>query len=102
MSMIDLHTAALVARLALLFREEVRDAVAPRALVEIDRKNYAADDPAGVCASHDYCDSNQCMINAWGALMPNDEINPASEQDITIVNAAWNAVKAHGFSDCAE
>jgi hypothetical protein len=95
------HRAQAIAELAMMFRAEVRNVIAPCDLAMVDRINNDPNPDAmidGACATHNYTDTNQCMLNAFAAVWGR-EIYFAMQSDADAINAAWNAAKAFGFSD---
>jgi hypothetical protein len=60
----------------------LRAELSPAAFAEMQRRNRTA--PAGVCASHDFCDANMVMLAAFEA----HELVPDMD-DPTLWNAAW-------------
>jgi hypothetical protein len=60
----------------------LRVELSPAAFAEMQRRNCTA--PAGVCASHDFCDANVVMLAAFEA----HELVPDMD-DPTLWNAAW-------------
>ncbi|MBN8422479.1 MAG: hypothetical protein J0L73_26425 [Verrucomicrobia bacterium] len=51
------------------------------------------------CHSHDFCDANQTMLDAWQALTGEECEFSADDDALTaLINEAWNIAKAHDFS----
>lgn len=48
------------------------------------------------CATHDYCDPNEAMIQAFVEVMGRD-LDPIADEDA--INAAWSAARAAEFQD---
>lgn len=51
---------------------------------------------AGVCASHDYRDTNEIMAEAWAAVIPRPLFGAdghISDESTAVWNAAWNVAK---------
>lgn len=84
-------------QLAQAFRAAILAEVGPIKAAEIDRRNR---DPeyAGCCASHDFCDANMPMAEAFEATFGR-EVNPADDADAAIWNEAWDKARAAGFED---
>lgn len=60
---------------------------------EMLRLNATKDyDSSGSCASHDFCDANMVMEEAWRDL-GYGEVNPESQADADLWNDAWNIAK---------
>ena len=60
----------------------------------------------GVCHSHDFCDANQAMLDAWEWMFGKDEVpaiieagtgNAEQERDNKLWNAAWSLAKGKEF-----
>jgi hypothetical protein len=49
------------------------------------------------CASGDHCDSNMAMVEAWENLV-DIELDPGSQEQADIWNAAWDKTKTEGFA----
>jgi hypothetical protein len=64
-------------------------------LVEINRRN-TTQDGTGACATHDFCDANLLMHEAFVATMGR-EPDSASDADAELWGAAWYAAKASRF-----
>ena len=75
----------------------LRDTLSPAQMAEVVRRNAAQPDPS-ICHSHDYCDANMAMAEAWemlstvpcGADCP-DAVN-------AIWSAAWDLAKDNNFN----
>lgn len=70
-------------------------------LLELDAKDfikvlYRNAEPeyesTGSCASHDFCDANMVMLDAWGYL-GYGEFDPNSSADASVWNDAWHIAK---------
>jgi len=48
--------------------------------------------PKGVCASHDFCDANMVMNDAWDWVV-GTPMNPGDEEDARLWSKAWDLVK---------
>jgi hypothetical protein len=83
--------------LAKEFSRVIRDTLSLAQLAECVRRNAANPDPA-ICHSHDFCDANMAMAEAWenlssipcGADCP-DEVN-------AVWNHAWDIAKDADFT----
>lgn len=51
----------------------------------------------GVCASHDYCDANMVMDEAFTGLF--DRSVASTDEDCALWNAAWDIAKAEHLTD---
>jgi hypothetical protein len=61
------------------------------------RKRNKTQEYDGVCASHDFCDANMAMYEAWCGVIGR-EPNFAADADIKLWNAAWDIAKKSGFA----
>lgn len=64
-------------------------------IAEINRLNEGEDKTC--CHSHDFCDSNMAMNEAFLALYGRD-ISIQSQKDTDLVNKAWTIAKNNKFS----
>lgn len=77
--------------------------IAEQALV-IERNN-AEPDQSSICHTHDFCDANQAMLNAWEVVFGKDESPAITEGmmdemrafDLRLWNAAWTKAKNEKF-----
>lgn len=96
----DLWEDILRHAIAFRFRGVLREWLTPQELAEADTRNRAETDP-GICHSHDHCDANMAMADAFEAVMgrglfPEDG-SGMSEADCILWNAAWDIAKAAGL-----
>lgn len=78
-----------------LFRRQMRENCSLTELAEIDQRNRDEKD-SRICHSHDFCDANQAMIDAFGLLgIDADEAARDYEDEM---DAAWDRVKRDGFA----
>jgi hypothetical protein len=95
-------------KLANAFSAEIRQVLSPETVEDVNLINALSTDE-DVCATHDYCDPNQCMLDAWEKVMNKpfpffedsgdgntniDEYNNAMD----ITNAAWDIAKKNLFN----
>ena len=69
----------------------------PEKLFEVNLRNKEKSySEGGFCATHDFCDPNQAMINAFVSVFGRE---PAAlnKKDNALINKAWNMAKAAGF-----
>lgn len=64
-------------------------------LAEIDRRN-SLPEYAGFCASHDFCDPNQAMIDALDSF--GLQFDPSDEVVGKLIDDAWQKSKSAGFA----
>ncbi|MEE8608977.1 MAG: hypothetical protein V3S55_15340 [Nitrospiraceae bacterium] len=66
----------------------------------VDHRNVGYDEI--VCATHDFCDANMAMAEAWQTVYECSEDEATemvdTEEGARIWSAAWGSAKAHGFS----
>ena len=87
-----------VQTLAVAFSREVRATLTAEQLAAVNAVNKTPGyGPDAACASHDYIDANECMIAAFVAGVGR-EIDPDSQADADVTNAAWNMAKMAGFN----
>ena len=67
--------------LALLERD-----LEPKEFKEACRRNHGINE--GLCASHDFCDANMVMDEAWGETVDH-EMSPSSAVDAELWSGAW-------------
>ena len=89
--------------LARAFAQEMQRELGRDILLKIDALNAGEENP-GVCHSHDFCDSNQIMLDAI-ANMEGDGVEVPGVDEIlhdvrvaAIVDEAWHIVRRTGFS----
>ncbi len=81
--------------LAAAFSVGLEEALTPWEFDEVLRLNAAETDPL-ICHSHDFCDANMVMLEAFEAL--GGTFDPADEGQATLTNAAWDIAKKCGFN----
>ena len=47
----------------------------------------------GICASHDFCDANQVMLDAFAYAMQR-EADTSSDADMALMDAAWTMARS--------
>jgi len=97
-----------VDRLAAAFSAEVRATLTPEQLATVVKRNKTI--RAGCCATHDFCDSNVCMIDAfqkafgreWHSVEDGDENDPVHmarlDAETELCNLAWDAARESEFT----
>lgn len=76
-------------RLADRFAAILRQWLTPAEFAEMVARNRATDKRAGVCHSHDFCDANMAMDQAWREVV-GTEIDADDEAQATLWNEAWD------------
>jgi hypothetical protein len=96
------------ARLAAAFCAEIRATLTPDELDTAVKRNRTI--RAGCCASHDFCDANVCMIDAWQkafgfewhSVEDGDENDPVHmariDAETELCNEAWDAARESEFT----
>ena len=80
--------------LAREFAELLRDYLTAEQIAAVDATNAERKD--NTCASHDYCDANEVMIEAFHLTFGRDYTG--DDYDTDIVNEAWSEAKAKGYA----
>lgn len=85
-------------RLAEAFCREMAEALSAGELAEVNRRNASDNDPM-VCHSHDFCDANVVMAEAWAVAMgkPHPWAEDVTELDVALWDAAWTLAILAGF-----
>lgn len=86
--------AEITERLARLFSEGLKRDIGRDVLAACVIENTIRND--GTCATHDRCDANVAMINAFFVLFGRDP-EPNEKADAELINNAWSLAKARGF-----
>jgi hypothetical protein len=74
--------------LACAFLEELRCAIRPEDLHLVFERNEAEPDKL-ICHSHDFCDANQCMLDAFARLGCPVEFESLNDELGELIEAAW-------------
>jgi hypothetical protein len=95
-----------IQQLTLDFACFVREALGDN-LAEVQKRNLHREE--GTCHSHDFCDANQCMVDALAEQNetyhivddPNDErsYREGADADQPYIDDAWNVARENGFDD---
>lgn len=90
--------------LARYFGELLQTEIVPADFAELTKRNAMHDPFSPVCLSHDYCDANVIMANAWeqmfGGPFPlagDDGRNGPTDTDMDIWDEAWAIARAANF-----
>lgn len=84
--------------LAKEFSRILREWLTPEEMAEVNRLN--ASEPSGeqVCHTHDFCDPNQAMIDAWESLTGFEpQIAGMNSAFTDPVDEAWSLARKNGF-----
>ncbi len=76
-----------VKKLARAFSKRLRRVLTPAEMREVIERNKSA--PPGVCASHDFCDANEVMADAFKDVYGR-AVNPRRNVECGVWNDAWN------------
>lgn len=79
---------------AAAFSRVLRAWLTPEQMASVIAKNEAGSDRT--CASHDYCDANMAMHEAFMSALGR-EPDPAVSADVSLWNAAWSTAKRARF-----
>lgn len=82
--------------LAQLFSEKLRAALSEIDMLEAIRRNHAEGVDSMVCHTHDFCDANVYMGEAWEEFF-GQAPDVSSDSDAAIWNEAWTIAKANAF-----
>lgn len=88
-----------VNRLAHAFATALRATLSPTEMADVLQRN-ASGEYDGACASHDFCDANLVMADAFRDVMGRDILRddgPPTDADCTLWNAAWTKAHLEGF-----
>lgn len=83
--------------LACAFGEELRKELSAQQIAEVIKRNEAEPDK-GVCHSHDFCDANVVMAQAF-AQFGCAEPDVGDDAVVAVWNAAWEIAIAREFAD---
>lgn len=87
------------ARLAAEFSRLLREALTAKQMALVVKRNLT--NWPTVCASHDFCDANMVMGDAFERLMGRELSLPLTtrkgQRDAELWNKAWDIAKAGGF-----
>ncbi len=86
-----MNTTILANHLADRFTKHLRKYVGDENMKEIARRNRKKPVLPHVCHSHDFCDANQAMIDAWKELWPEMEFDIDEHADL--INEAWEIAR---------
>lgn len=85
--------------LARVFAAELRNEIGDRVFAVV-ALNMDEKDP-NICHSHDFCDANQVMIDAWEKVAGWPcSCDPNAEGEFAVWTKAWNLAKKNNFSQC--
>lgn len=77
------------------FSRLMRECLTADELAQVNAMNKVGD--LNICASHDFCDANQIMLDAlseYGA-----EFDSSSDEQARLIDSAWNESKVGGFAN---
>lgn len=92
--------ATLEKKLSEAFLKVLTEWLTPDERREVDRLNRTSE-YIGCCATHDYCDANMAMFEAFTKTLGREpNLGPDDEggRDVGVMNRAWLAAKRKGFS----
>jgi hypothetical protein len=82
-------TADQIGRIAAAFVTELREDLGESTVQEIRRLNAAEAPYSGICHTHDFCDANMPMADAFESVMGR-EVDGENDDDCALWGAAWN------------
>lgn len=85
-----------VPELAHEFSRVLREWLTDDEMAQVIERNAEVDDPA-ICASHDFCDANMAMYEAFERVMGHP-IDTRKKADLAVWDKAWNMAKASDFA----
>ncbi len=85
------------AALALEFAKVLRKWLTVDEMLAAVALNRTARYGKGICASHDFCDANMAMLEAWETLSA-IEMDANNEAQAVVWSAAWDIAKASDFA----
>lgn len=87
-------TKSKIDALACEFAILLRGYFSARQWEEMRRENarHADERRTGVCASHDYCDANEVMAEAFATIVGRD-LDVQSADDLHTINEAWDRAR---------
>ncbi len=88
-------TTDLIENLGGKFSEIIKKWLTKEQVVEVVDKN-STPEYKECCATHEYCDPNQAMIDAFNLVVGRD-IDPHSDSDTLLINEAWDLARVNDF-----
>lgn len=82
--------------LAVEFCRVLRDWLTPEQLDAINHANSTEFKDSPICASHDYCDPNQAMLDAMEVF--GIELDCQSDEQCRLIELAWDIANKSGFT----
>lgn len=86
--------------LAIEFSKVLNQWLTSEQLAEINRLNKTPEYQDGSCATHNYCDANQAMIDAFATLY-NRQPDVQCDRDNSLIDGAWSLARYHNFNPSA-
>lgn len=91
-SMSSANITALASAFSVIVRRDLADN-----LDEITKRNWSEKySKSGACATHDFCDANMLMAEAFESVMGR-KLDGNSDDDMALWNTAWSIAKTMGF-----
>lgn len=93
------HTESTIEALASAFRDVLTEWLTPAEFATMRATNakHAAAGTVGICASHDYCDANVAMEEAFERVVGRESVMPSEgpqgEYDQALWEAAWDRAR---------
>jgi|TARA_R110000765_G_scaffold33139_1_gene76186 hypothetical protein len=84
-----------VTKLANMFSGEMRSALTEDEMAEVIEANRSS---GRSCASHDVCDANMVMMEAWAKCFGVNDIDGDDAEQCGMWNGAWEMAKDNEFA----
>jgi hypothetical protein len=82
----------MTAELARAFFDELDSSLSHRDILAICERNARETNP-NICHSHDFCDANEAMADAWAKCEGFPEFDLQNDEHRALWSAAWNECK---------
>lgn len=91
----EVEAVSMEETLARAFSEVLSEWLTPEQRAQVVERNKAQSNPS-ICHSHDFCDANMAMDQAWKQTQGR-EVDMQSDEDLALWDAAWEIAKREGF-----
>jgi len=99
----DDWTDVLAVLMGELFADLFCEDMSPGVIATVRERNASPRYAGSICATHDFCDANQVMADAFAQTMGRDLImgddEPGQQDDFRLWGKAWDHAKTHRLSD---
>lgn len=83
--------------LAQRFAAQLSEALTVHQMQQVNKRNGEEGPHSQVCHSHDFCDANMRMLDAWYDMFGGEPDMEGNDTDITTWNEAWAIAVAAKF-----